>query len=176
MPANNGSEPPRSQLEHRVRFRKKSLRNAPGGTVRQHVCRQWYVAICERGSPYIVYYCGRGFHRLREHLQTHTCTRCSGPGRLRFIIQPLVAILLGIRDGEYRHAARRRDHGESNGAALFEGRGKELSREAGLESRGTDAPTMPATVPRDPFNRPHRSAQACPHPAASGAPSSDPAS
>ena len=29
----------------------------------------------------------------------HICARLSGPGRLRFIIQPTVAILLGIRSG-----------------------------------------------------------------------------
>ncbi|HEX7049510.1 MAG TPA: hypothetical protein VF188_04805, partial [Longimicrobiales bacterium] len=33
-----------------------------------------------------------------------------GPGRLRFIIQPLVAILLGIRDGRLDAKARRRPY------------------------------------------------------------------
>jgi hypothetical protein len=31
----------------------------------------------------------------------------SGPGRLRFIIQPLIAILLGARDGGHDYAAQR---------------------------------------------------------------------
>jgi hypothetical protein len=34
-------------------------------------------------------------------------SRIGGPGTLRFVLQPLVAILLGVRDG--RHDARRHD-------------------------------------------------------------------
>lgn len=151
LPANNGSEPPRSQLEHRVRFRKKSLRNAPGGTVRQHVCRQWYVAICERGSPYIVYYCGRGFHRLREHLQTHTCTRCSGAGAAAVHHPAARRDPPRIRDGEYRHTAPRRVHGESDRAALHLPFGSALARDR-IRDRAHRAPLRGGAGPHQPLH------------------------
>jgi len=34
-----------------------------------------------------------------EHFFEDMVARLSGPGRLRFIVQPMVAILLGVRDG-----------------------------------------------------------------------------